>query len=192
MSHRAGTNSVSITASLVVFVLVGCLVAAGALWAGFEAAVVKFGLIAYLCIAGPLFLAAVLSAWMPSAKHRSFRPTPPPYMEGRRVKRRLLAISWASCILALAAALLTAVFVLSAIARMGAANRLVPFGRLLLCAAGGIAAYLTLFVLRPLFVSLGWMTPEEAKPFMQLRGGWPESWLEPVDEGEPRKEPGTE
>jgi hypothetical protein len=144
---RNDKNGVSITTTLVAFLLVGCVVAAFALWAGCEAAVVKFGLIAYGCIAGPLFLAAALSAKVPSAKHKSFRATPPLYMEGRRVRRRLLAIAWASSILALAAGLLAAVVVLTLMLRIGA-RHFVPFGRLVLAVSGAIAAYLTLFVLR--------------------------------------------
>jgi hypothetical protein len=192
MRLRNDRNAVSITTALVAFLLVGCMIAAYALWAGCEAVEVKGGLIVYACIAGPLFLAAAHSTFGPSAKHRSFRTTPPAYMEGRRVKRRLGVIYWASIILALGAGSLAAVSVFLLLQGMGGGG---PFGLLaeaLILLGFVTAVYLVLFFSKALFVRLDWMTPEEAKSFPLRKGEWwPESWLEPVDEGEATAARGT-
>jgi hypothetical protein len=186
MRLRNDRNAISITTALVAFLLVGCAIAAYARWAGCEAAEVKFGLITYACIAGPLFLAAALSTRGPYSKHKSFRATRPPYMEGKRVKRRLVAITWASLILALAIGLLGVLSVVLLLEWMGGAGRFGLLATAMILVGWVSGVYLSLFVLKALFVRLGWMTTEEAKSFPLRKGEWwPESWLEPDHEGKP-------
>jgi hypothetical protein len=45
------------------------------------------------------------------------------------------------------------------------------------------ASYLALIAFRALSVKLGWMTSLEARSFF-FHGGWPETWLEPIEDEE--------
>ncbi len=178
--------------------LLGCAIAVGGALAGFEAYVLKFALVVYVLLVGPLFAAAAFRKRTSPPRHRSFWPSSPFYMEGRRVKRRLRWITYPTYLIALAVALLTAGVVLFATPRMhqvpgGALGRLLSVLWEVLSTLGSVlVAYcLMLLLLKILFVRLGWMTREEAKPFPwdMPMDGWPESWLEPIDEQESTKHP---
>lgn len=87
---RAG-NAVSPKTAALAFLLLGCGLGIAGLMAGFEPAVLKFGLIAYAAIGGPLLFAAVASNT--GERQQSFLPSRPGLREGHRIKTRLWFVS---------------------------------------------------------------------------------------------------
>jgi hypothetical protein len=190
MQGRRRQNAVSARVVAVAFVLLGPAIAVAALLAEAEPYVLAFAVIAYVCIAGPIFLAAASTSGSPQEKHRSFRVTPPWHMEGKRVKRRLLWSAYLGYLAGGLGALAVMVLTVLGIARLKPAEAGVPGDRIwesLLIMGLPLGAYcLALLAARGVFVRLGWMTREEAQPFpfrMQTHR-WPDSWLEPLDERE--------
>ena len=182
------------TVAAVLFALVGCGIAVYAILLGVEPGTSRFALAAYACLAGPLFLAAAISRATARTGHRTGRVTPPPGMEGRRVKRRLFWIAQVSGLLTMAIMLLTAAAVVFAMHQAGPLARGKPWGSVLFFTVPVAVAYLTQFALKVLYLRLGWMTQEEAEPFpFRMKGNrWPDSWLEPIEEPEPTDRPDTE
>jgi hypothetical protein len=70
-------NAATVTFTAAAFLLMGCLIAACGVALGVEAATLKFGIAACLCIAGPLFLASLSGISL--SKHKSFCATPESY-----------------------------------------------------------------------------------------------------------------
>ena len=117
-------------------------------------------------------------------RHRSFRPTQPEYMRGKRVKRRLCILAYASSLLAVAVLFLTLVASWVIVdnqigipAGPPGARDLALLGTCLVLAVA--MGYLTYFALKRLFIRLGFLTLDEAS-FFPIKGDWPESWLEPT------------
>ena len=117
-------------------------------------------------------------------QHRSFRLTPPAYMEGRRVKPRLKWLVYGGSCLSVAVMLLAYaaavyfVFPLDgpAFGRIG--GMVGPIAVLLIAL---VSYFLTMIGFRWLAVRLGWMTPNESKGFfLTEHSRWPEAWLEPL------------
>ena len=102
MRLRDSNNAVSVAFALIAIGLIGCVVAAIGVVADFEASVLKFGLIAYLCLVVPLFLAS-FSGGTTWSQHKSFRATPLEYMTGKRVKPRLWWFASVSSLVTIAA-----------------------------------------------------------------------------------------
>jgi hypothetical protein len=180
MRLRDEQNAGSTAFSVVVFALGRCAIVLGGWLGGVEPAVFGFGLLAYVFISGPLLVVSLCDL-TPRTRHRSFRPTPPEYMAGRRVKRRLRLVAYAGYIVALAAVALAIVGHLWVRYRFelwptdGLWEPVISFGI-------PLAAFcLTLIAFRWLSVKFGWMTPEESRSFPFPRHRWPESWLEPLD-----------
>lgn len=190
MPGRRGQDAVSARALAVAFVLLGPAIAIAALLAEVEPYVLAFVLIAYVCIAGPIFLAAASTSGSALGKHRSFRITPPSHMEGKRVKRRLLWSAYLGYVAGGLVALAVMVLTVLRIGHLKPAEAGVPGDRLwesLLIMGLPLGAYcVALLAAKAVFVRLGWMTRQEAQPFpfrMQTHR-WPDSWLEPLDETE--------
>src|SRR3990172_3379691 len=159
------SHAVSAATAAVAFALLGCGIALCGILAGVGAGVLKFFLVAYACVAGPLFFAAAMSSKSAPGKHRSFRPTPHPSMEGKRLKRRLLWIACLSYPLALVTMGLTFAALVLLLARVRIAARgNIWEGPLCIGVCAGVGC-LTLFLLKVLYVRLGWMTREESRPF---------------------------
>jgi hypothetical protein len=160
----------------------GGVIAVCSVLAGMDATLIKTGLIMYAFMAGPIFLASAIGSSGDLGRHRSFRGTPPSYMEGKRVKPRLRLIRQGVG----AVALLAAFGAVAASIALGCSQR-VPDGLLAVLFCGiPVAAYiLTVLVSQWGFVRLGWMTAEEASAFFPGSGRLPDSWLEEVKEGKP-------
>lgn len=174
-------NAASATCTMIAIVLVGCMVAVFGVAADVEAEVLKFGLIAYLCLAGPLFFAS-FSGGTASTKHKSFRATPPAYMTGRRVKPRLwwfATVCSSVSIAAMYGAFACIIWAVCSFSFLSARDPWVPivtFGIPLL-------AYLLAHVAVAFTsVRLGWLTRSEARELLTKGRRWPETWLEPFDE----------
>jgi hypothetical protein len=113
-------------------------------------------------------------------RHMSFRLTPPPYMSGKRVKKRLRILAYISAVCMVT----TCVLVLAALVEFV----MTPAGAFLrnsawLCILLGlglphITVRLICILLRLLYRKYGLMTREEAQDF-PFCGRWPDSWLEP-------------
>jgi hypothetical protein len=177
MQSSRRQSAVSLTASAVAFGLLGCAVVVCSLLAGVEPSVLGFGLVAFAFIAGPLFFAAAISRSTSPTGHRSFRLSPLPRVGGQRIKRRLLWIAYSSYLLGITVTFLALLAVIYTIPR-----------RWQLAGYGVILVYpLTLHLLKTLYLRLGWMTEEEARPFpFDMRtDSWPASWLEPVGRTDP-------
>ena len=107
-------------------------------------------------------------------------------MEGKRLKRRLLWIACLSYPLALVTMGLTFAALVLLLARVRIAARgNIWEGPLCIGVCAGVGC-LTLFLLKVLYVRLGWMTREESRPFpfQMQKDRWPDSWLEPTDRQE--------
>ena len=115
MRLRGKNNSATVAFAAVAFVLMGCVVAVCGAVAGFDASDLKFGITAYLCLAGLFFLASLSGVGL--SKHKSFRVAPPAYLEGKRVKRRLWWLANVGSTVAMAALIVAMVGVVLAIAR---------------------------------------------------------------------------
>lgn len=182
MRFRTSNNAATVGCTAAAFILTGCVIAGGGFLAGFETPVLKFVIAAYLFMTVPLFLASLLGG-AGQSPHRSLRGTPPPYMQGKRVKRRLRVLSYVNALVVLATLTLTyfgQVWALSHFGyhadRRGLVFLVFTFGPL-------VAAYLASTVFWSLSVRCGWMTPEEARSRRdRLRRGPPKGWLEPDDE----------
>lgn len=115
-------------------------------------------------------------------RHRSFRLTQPEYMEGKRVKPRLRYLTYVSFLLILIVVFMCFLGSLLIEIHFGGP----PAGWAGVLNIGAIivmlrlVVYLTIFILRRLFVWLDLMTLNEAKSFPPPRNGWPENWLEPI------------
>lgn len=179
MRLRGNNNAASVACAVVAFVLVGCAIAVGGILADFEAAVLKFGIVAYLFLAGPLFF-ALLSGGMTSSNQKSFRLTPPAYMEGKRVRPRLLLFGYARSLSGLAVLVLAYFGQIWAMCRFGVQPASPPWQVVVFMTIPWAAAYVTWIAFTSFSVKLGWLTPEEARTIHFRR--WPESWLEPADE----------
>ena len=181
MRLRGNNNAVSVGCSAAAFAAAGCAIAVWGILAEFEAAALKFVMIAYLFMAVPLFLAS-LSGGTSRPEHKSFRGTPPAYMEGRHVKRRLRLIASASAFLSFAVLTLTFCGQIWALSRFGY-NPDRPWLLWLVFMTGPLAAaFLASTTFRFLSVKCGWLTPEEARSWRDRpKRGWPETWLEPGD-----------
>lgn len=181
MRLRSQNNAASAIVAVVGFVLLGLVIAIGGLAAGFEPCVLWAGLAAYAFIAVPLLIAAFCGE-MTSGKNRSFRPTPPAYMVGKRVKPRLWRLATAGGLLAAPPAFGVWVGMIWAIARF---PFLFPHDWLTITLSFVIPVvvyYLTLCAFVKGFVSLGWMTRKEGGELLAKGHSWPEAWLEPISE----------
>ena len=167
MRFRANNNAASAGCSIVAFLVGGCGVAAVGVLAGFEAYVLKAGVIAYLFMAVPLFLAS-LFAGLTGPGHKSSRGTPPASMEGKRVKRRLLRLWRIASLSSMGALLLTFFGELWALHRFG--YRPDRAGLVLLVVVVGplAACGMTWAAFKFLFVKFGWLTPEEARSWRDI------------------------
>jgi len=190
MAAARDQGAVSLATAAAAFVAVGCVIVVGAILADVEPYVLKFSLWAYVGIAAPLLIAAVVGKRTTKKGHRSFRLSPLPYMEGKRVKRRLLWIVnltyFVSFLLAIGVMVLTGTAILHFAPRIQHVPGRVLWEPLLFIGPPLAGFFLALFVFKVVFVRLGWMTREEARPFpfRMRRHRWPDSWLEPIDEGE--------
>jgi hypothetical protein len=187
MQLRGKNNAASVASAVVGFVLVGCLIGVGGVVAEFETEVLKFGLGAYVVIAGPLFLAA-LSGPMTRSTHKSFRLAPPEYMKGKRVKprlRRVFALISFGGFLSYLGAFVLAV---AGVAFLGHDDWGGPVGVLLLLAIPITILAISHVLLTGFFVRLGWLTAEEASDFAWMAGRYPPSFLEQLDADERDKQ----
>ena len=121
--------------------------------------------------------------------HRSFALTKPEYMRGKRVKRRLLLVTYASYLIVIIAMFLLSIELFLVILGWGGFpgglwGTILLVGVLLV---PHLFTHLILIALKRPFLSLGFLTLDEAKSFPpgSLRC-WPESWLEslPTSSGE--------
>ena len=188
MRLRDKNNAASVTSVIVTFVLVGCLIAVYGVVAEFETDVQKFGLVAYVFIAGPLFLAALIGPMTTTAKHKSFRSTLPSYLDGKRVKPRVQRVvrlfSFALGLLFLGSIAL--VLAVTAFVDFGKRNdpRAAVF-RVLFFYGTPVALYVAArILLTRLFARLGWLTPTEAHDLAWMGKRYPPSFLEPFEEDE--------
>jgi len=186
MRLRRNDNAVSAACAIVAFLLMGCALAVFWLVAGFEVSVLKFVLIAYVCLAAPFLLLTPFAGLTGEVKHRSFRATPPAYMEGKRVKRRLFWLHTTCGMIAVIAAF--GAWVCYAWAVVYSTWFWAPDPWLIVMFFGipMLAFYAALFVSAVAAVWLGWATRREACELLRLGRRWPTSWLEPRDE-EPKK-----
>jgi hypothetical protein len=190
MQLREKNNAAPFAFMVVAFVVVGGLITIYGVVAGFESYVLKFGLIAYLLIAGPLFLASLL-ALVTTSRHKSFWPTPQrSYQDGKRVKPRVrrVAMLFSFALLLLGLGSIVLCFVVVVFLKHEKANvpRFVSTGILLLFFYGIPIALQVAgrILLTKLFVRLGWLTPAEARDFAWIVHGYPPSCLEPFEEDE--------
>ena len=112
-------------------------------------------------------------------RHRTFALTPPDHSRGRRVKPRLLYVTWGYTVTMLSAAVATWLLLIQLFCVFqdwGVCEDILigaSWGTVLLVGLG------TVIALKRLFVRFGLLTREEANSFPPVRG-WPESWLEPI------------
>jgi hypothetical protein len=116
-------------------------------------------------------------------RHRSFRLTQPEYMRGKRMKWRLVFLTWLSSLLSIAVTVLSlfgCVTLRDFLA--GAAAWPAALDVVAVCTSFVVAifaGFLTYLGLKRLYVRKGLLSPEEARSFGEKRH-WPdESWLEP-------------
>ena len=181
MRFRGSNNAASVGCTATAFVAAGCAIAVWAVLAKLEAPVIKLGIVAYLFMTVPLFLASLVGGTS-RPKHKSFRATPPAYMAGKRVKRRLRLIASANSLIFVTTLTLTFVGQLWALSRFGHAPDRSVLVSLVFMMGPLAAAYLASTIFWTLSARCGWLTPEEARSRRDRpRRGWPEAWLEPGD-----------
>ena len=180
-----GNKTASVPTLLVGFGFPPCVLLILGWRMGFAVHDLKFGLLAYLCLVGPIFLAALGSTVNPTRRDRSFQLTPesPASMQDMRVKPRLKWLSFVGG----GVSVLTFLSVFVAVIWCGAQFEWMSSHEWAFAVFPIAGYFLSAIVFALACVQFNWMSWQESKEYLirttrRKQQPWPESWLEPDEE----------